>query len=296
MNTRHRFPVTVLFCSAIGWGLCWLPSKALVERGLSSQLLVLLAFGAGALLLSPALWRQRRLWMARRGLLAAIGFIGGLSYASFQVAIAQGEIIRVMILFYLLPVWSALGGRYFLRERLDGQRVAAIAVCLGGAALALGVGVETLRRPIDWIDGLAIISGVTLAGVNLLFHRARAIPLLSKVGAMVWGCALQIALSLMLFNVPLSKPPFSALVLAVVYGIWITFLTLCTQWAVTRLEVGRSALILVMELVAAVISTALLAGQGLSPMEAAGAFLVLSAALLEGLRSAAPVARQLPAQ
>ena len=70
-------------------------------------------------------------------------------------------------------------------------------------------------------------------------------------------------------------------------AVWITLLTFATQWAVTQLEVGRSALIIVVELVVAVVSTALLTEHALAPLEWLGAALVLAAAILEGARAPA---------
>lgn len=287
MRPSQRLPIIALLLSSVGWGLTWLPAKALLELGLTSGQSVLIAFGAGALLLLPALWRQRRRWWPLRWLLFGIAAAGGFSYATFQTAIAQGETVRVMILFYLLPVWSALGGRYVLGERLDARRAIAIVVCIAGAALALAVDGSTLRQPPSLIDVLAIASGMTLAINNLLFRRAEKIPLSCKVAAMYCGCALLIACSLPLALSAVTAqapamPTATGALAAALYGVlWIAPLTFATQWAVTQLEVAHSALILVIELIVAVLSTALLVKHGLALHEAAGALLVLGAVLIE---------------
>src|SRR5690242_20637955 len=96
--------VVALFLSSTGWGLTWLPAKALLAMGLSSQHFIFFAFGAGALTLLPFLWLQRKAWLPHRRHLFAIGAVGGFAYVSFQTAIAIGDTVRVMILFYLLPI------------------------------------------------------------------------------------------------------------------------------------------------------------------------------------------------
>jgi drug/metabolite transporter (DMT)-like permease len=67
---------------------------------------------------------------------------------------------------------------------------------------------------------------------------------------------------------------------------WLLLITFGTQWAVTCMEAGRSSLIIVMELVTAVVSAALLLGETLDAWEWVGGVLVLSAAVLEGRREA----------
>ena len=54
---------------------------------------------------------------------------------------------------------------------------------------------------------------------------------------------------------------------------------------VTRIEAGRSAVLIVMELVVAVVSAAILTEAELGSTEIVGGFMVIVAALLEGMRS-----------
>jgi drug/metabolite transporter (DMT)-like permease len=236
--------VIMLFLSSAGWGLTWLPAKALLDMGLASQHFILLAFGAGAVALLPFLWWQRTQWLPHKKLLVAIAMVGGFAYVSFQTAIARGDTVRVMILFYLLPIWSVLGGRIFLQERIDLRRIVAVVMCIGGAALTLQLSPGALLSAFDWIDVLAIFSGLAFVGNNLLFRlsvaiasdenvvaiptnekgvaiplgeTAEPIPLGSKVAAMYCGCALQIALSLLLFPTHATLPHNAAIPLAILY-------------------------------------------------------------------------------
>ena len=63
-----------------------------------------------------------------------------------------------------------------------------------------------------------------------------------------------------------------------------TLITTGTQWGVTQLEAGRSAVIIVVELVVAVASSALILTGELTVFELCGGLMVLGAALLEGAR------------
>lgn len=284
---KHGVAVMVLFCSSVGWGLTWLPIKALEQMGLDSMHLVFIAFASAGLLLSPFVFLQRRAWRGRLRLLLLIALFGGFANLSFQTAIYHGNVVRVMILFYLLPVWSVLGGWYFLKERPDGLRILAVMVSLIGALLILRVDSHTFEG-ISLIDLLAIASGMTFAMNNILFRATAAQPLAGKVGAMFLGCAALMGAVLVFIPVQKALPAGEAIVYAGVYGIvFLSLITFATQWGVTQLEAGRAALIIVMELVAAVVSVALLTDETLSSREIIGGLLVLSAAIMEGWREPA---------
>jgi|TARA_R100000005_G_scaffold83854_1_gene51751 drug/metabolite transporter (DMT)-like permease len=294
MNTR--FAVPVLFFSSAGWGLTWLPIKALSEQGLDGLHLVFIAFCSGALLLLPWLYRQRQLWRHKLSLMALVALAGGFANASFQTAIYHGDVIRVMILFYMLPVWSVLGGRLFLGEHVDGVRILAVALCLSGAFIILDVA-HTSWSGISWIDALALGSGMGLAATNILFRFTRDIPVMSKVAAMFIGCAAMIGISSLFVASTGSLPTATAALWAAAYGgLWLTLITTGTQWGVTQMDAGRSAIIIVAELVVAVASTAIIMSADLQWYEVLGGVMVLVAAILEGSRSEQPAPATLPAQ
>ena len=213
-----------------------------------------------------------------------IALAGGFANASFQTAIYHGDVIRVMILFYMLPVWSVIGGRIFLKEKIDTLRIIAVVLCLSGAFIILDVW-HTSWQGITWIDGLAIGSGMGLAATNILFRFTQDIPVMSKVAFMFIGCTMLIGLSLIAFPTSVDLPDNGVILWAVAYGaLWLTLITFGTQWGVTQIEAGRSAIIIVVELVVAVISSALIIGSGLMFYEIIGGLMVLVAAVLEGSR------------
>ena len=283
MNTR--FAVLVLLMSSIGWGLTWLPIKGLNDMGLDGMQLIFFAFSAGSLLLLPWLVKQFASWKNSIRFMLMIALAGGIANASFQTAMYHGDVIRVMILFYMLPVWSVIGGRIFLKEKIDLLRIIAISLCLSGAYIILDIW-NTSWQGITWIDVLAIASGMGLAATNILFRFTQNIPLLSKVSVMFFGCTALIGVSFILSASTPTLPANFAVPLAILYGaVWLTLITIGTQWAVTQMEAGRSSIIIVMELVAAVVSLALITNAELKVYEIIGGIMVISAAILEGSRS-----------
>jgi len=283
MNSRLAVPV--LLISSIGWGLTWLALKGLNEMGLDSMQLIFIAFASGSLVLLPWLVKQVAFWKNNLGFMLLIALCGGFANVAFQSAIYHGDVVRVMILFYMLPVWSVLGGRIILKEKIDAIRITAVLLCLSGAYVILDVW-NASWHGITWVDFLAIGSGLGLATTNILFRFTQDIPVMSKVSATFIGCTVMIAVALSLSTESVALPDNSALPLAVLYGaVWLTLVTLGTQWAVTQMEAGRSAVIIVMELVAAVVSLALITNVELKAYEIIGGLMVISAAVMEGSRS-----------
>jgi drug/metabolite transporter (DMT)-like permease len=145
---------------------------------------------------------------------------------------------------------------------------------------------HTSWQGITWVDILAIGSGMGLAATNILFRFSQTIPLTSKIAFMFIGCTVLIGMTLLVFPTAAALPDFGVIACAIAYGaLWLTLISFATLWAVTRMEAGRSAVIIVVELVVAVVSSALILGSGLAVFQMVGGLMVLVAALLEGFRS-----------
>jgi len=286
---RNGLAVTILFISSVGWGLTWFPTKGINQMGLDGMHLVLIAFASGGVMLSPFLFIQRASWRGNVRYLLWITLLGGLANLTFQLALVHGNVVRVMILFYLLPVWSVLGAWYILKEKPDWVRVLAVFISLAGAMFILKVDASTFVG-LDWIDVLAIISGIAFALNNILFRKTAAQPLASKVAAVFLGCAGLMGVYLLFAPVSTPFPDNLSPYYAAVYGIvYLSLITFGTQWGVTQLEAGRAALIIVMELVVAVISVALLTDITLTMREIIGGVMVMTAAVIEGWREPEPL-------
>lgn len=283
LNTS--LPLVVLLAASILWGLAWLPLKALERLGLSGVALTLVACGAAALLLIPHLARERVHWRSQKHWLMAIALLGGYANLAFTVAMIYGEVVRVMVLFYLLPVWGVLGGWLFLGERMDALRMAAVVVALAGAFLILG-GVDALRGAVSWTDLLAISCGLSFAGNNLVFRARQTIPVASKTAAMLFGAALLAGALLIFGGQPWPDTTSFGWLAAAGYGLaWLLVATLGTQFGVTHMQAGRASIIIILELVTAVISALWIGGERMSPMEMTGGALILIAAMSEARRT-----------
>ena len=284
-----NMPVVVLVFASILWGLSWLPLKFLNTAGIEGVPLLLVSHSVLALLLVPFGWRFSIIKRNLKSLLA-ITLVGGSAILCFTYAFIYGEVIRVMVLFYLLPVWGVLGGKIFLGEQPDFVRWLGVVLALVGAFLILGAFNIFSTAP-NWIDLVALASGLCFAVNNMVFRAAEHVPLETKLLAMFAGCA---GLSFLLLLIGWQQFPETVTDNAwwwlLVYTLtWLLCANLGSQWAVTKMEAGRSSIIIIMELVAAVISALIIAGERLEPLEWVGCVMVMVAAFLEARRPGEPV-------
>jgi drug/metabolite transporter (DMT)-like permease len=278
------WPITVLLFSATLWGLSWWPLKGFAAAGYSGPALVLLTYGVVGIAGLPWLLRERAQWRSQAGLLLLLTAIGGWANAAFVSALVLGDVVRVMLLFYLSPVWSVLGGRLFLGEAVSRRRGAAVVLALAGAFLVVG-GLAALDAPPSVADLLALSASIAFAGNNIISRAAQSVPMLSKTVAVFAGCGVSALLMLAVLGPgqaawPQTTPMLALALAAYAFG-WMVLATATWQYGVTHMEAGRSGVILLAELLIAVVSATLIGGEQLAPHEWVGGALIMVAALLE---------------
>ena len=278
---RSRLAVAALLVAGLLWGLTWIPLKYFGRQGLSGITLTIMSYGLVGLLVLPWLIYRRKTWWAQRRLVLMIALAGGLANVCFLSAIVQGEVVRVMLLFYLAPVWGVIGGRLFFDEPFTRLRVIGVATAVVGAVLLLG-GPAVLVAPPGMIDLLAVGSGMFYASQNLFTRAADRTPLDAKALVVFVGCGLLSGLILLGTDeaIPDVSPALLGQLLAFA-GIWMLTAMVVTAWGVSHMEAGRAAILLVFELVAAVVSAMWIAGDRLNGLEWIGAAMIVTAALLE---------------
>jgi drug/metabolite transporter (DMT)-like permease len=276
----------VLLAASFAWGLTWLPLKYFAGFGLQGVNVTLVAHGSVGMLALPWLLRRVRGWSRELRSMLLLGTFGGLANLAFASAIVGGDVVRVMVLFYLLPAWGVLGGWLVLGERVDALRKLTVGGALLGAFLILG-GVQILAQRPNVADLLAVISGMALAFNNVMFRKLERVPVPDKVATMFVGCVVwALPLTLLGFQpLPAGVPTSVWLELSAFGLIWVLVATIGTQWGVAHMEAGRSSVLIIMELVTAVASAALVNGVRLRPIEWLGGALIAGAAFVEARRA-----------
>ena len=279
------YPILVLLCASTLWGLTWIPLKHFAAHGLHGVTVALVAHGSVCALAIPWLARHRQELRGQLTALLLLAGFGGVSNLSFVTAVASGDVVRVMVLFYLLPAWGVIGGRVVLGERIDGRRGFSVVCALGGARLVLG-GFHVFASPPTLIDGLAVLAGMMLAFQNIAFRKFDELGISIKIAVVFVGCFACAAVlsALGVAPIPAKVPPVIWTEVVAFGLVWLLLASIGTLWGVAHMEAGRSSILIIMELVTAVVSAALLSSRSLSLLEWLGGGLIILAALLEAWR------------
>lgn len=285
MNT----PVIILLFGSVLFGLMWIPLKFFHTQGLGAIPLNFVAYGVLSIIFLPFILKHFSQWRFQYRYLLVILIFGGLANLTFTTAMVYGDVVRAIVLFYLLPAWGVLGGWFFLNEKIDKVRGLSVILALTGAFFVLG-GSSILQTPANWIDAIALASGFFLALNNIAFRASPSLPITIKLGAIFTGSCISAGLILLFQQQSLPVISDTNWLLLIAFGLtWILGATICTQWAVTRLEVGRSSILIIMELIVAVSSAIFIGNESASPTEIIGGLLILIAAILEGMRQSSKV-------
>jgi len=218
---------------------------------------------------------------ARRGLLLALVLAAGWCNVSFMVAVLEGTVVRVVLLFYLSPLWSVLLGRVILGERMGRSGGVVLALAVAGAALMLWDPALGLPWPQDGADWLALSSGLAFSVTNLLVRALQDVVVPVKTVASWVGGVVIAGAWLLLSGAAVPEAATGAWFGAAAMGLaGLTIMTLAVQYGVTNMPLHRSAVILLFELVVVAVSTQLLTDEVMSVREWSGGVLIVAAALV----------------
>ncbi len=285
MTTRGSattLPALAVAGSALLWGLWWLPLRALAERGLPGGWVSLAVYAVAAAVLVPFAWTRRARLRAGGWNLFWSGFLFGLVLVLWNHAVLVGEVVRVVLLFYLAPVWATLFALILLNQRIGPARVLAIVLGLSGAAVVLGFEAG-LPLPGSLGDWLGLLSGILFALSVTVARKAPEVPGLDRT-FVSFACAALVAVPMALVTGPgpSAGAMVQALPLAAAVGLlWILPGTWLLLWGAAHLDPGRVSILLLLEVVVASASASLLTDEPFGWREAAGCVLILSAGLVE---------------
>ncbi|RME32558.1 MAG: DMT family transporter [Gammaproteobacteria bacterium] len=274
----RMLPVLGILGAATLWGLFWWPLRRFEEAGVHGLWATLAIYLVALTAASPWLWQRRRLLLSHPRTSLSLALFSGWCNLAFILAVLEGSVVRVLLLFYLSPVWAVLLGRVVLRERIDPASWLVLLAAITGGVVMLYRPEMGALWPLQRADWLALTSGMSFAAANTLIRGAGGMDLMAKMIATLIGCCLVAAAGLVLVG---PQPPQldPALTLGlVVVGVAILIMTLLTQYGVSHLPLHRSSILMLFEIVVGAVSSWLLAGEGIGAREWAGGCLILLAA------------------
>ncbi|HLP99053.1 MAG TPA: DMT family transporter [Sideroxyarcus sp.] len=284
-SKQNVMPVAGVLSSALVWGLIWYPYRMLQDAGMSGALATfityLLAMLWGAFML-PRVWRERATfnWWALLLILSA-----GWANFGYVLGMLQGEVMRVLLLFYLAPVWTILFSFWLLGERLNHYGYSVVGLSLAGAMVMLwepSLGVPLPQNLSEW---LGLSAGMGFALSNVTSRRAAHLSVQAKSFSLWLGTgALTLPFLLWQGGVPQQVAMIDAqhwLMLALM-GLVLCATSFAVQYGVTHLSANRAVVLFLFELVIAAISSYFLADETMGTQDWLGAALIVSATLLSG--------------
>jgi drug/metabolite transporter (DMT)-like permease len=273
-----------LMSNAFTWGVSWWPFRQLQTLGLhplwSTAFIYLVALVA-LLLLRPSAWRS---FAANPGLWALLA-ASGLANVGFNWAVTVGDVVRVVLLFYLMPAWVVLLAWPLLGDKPSRASLARLALALAGVAVVLKTPGSVWPWPRDMADLLALMGGLAFGLNNILLRKLHdRVPVSSSILAVFAGGALMSLFAAWLGmgqGVVTPLPTWGAHWIAGVLGLSLFILigNLGLQYGAARLSASATSIIMLSEIVFASASSILLGASEPSVRTAFGAALILLAAL-----------------
>jgi drug/metabolite transporter (DMT)-like permease len=279
-----------LLTGALVWGLIWYPYRILEDAGVSGVTATLITY-AIALGLALVVFRRHVVALLRPdAILVLIGLAAGWTNVAYVLGMLHGEVMQVLLLFYLAPLWTLLFARVLLGERPGMTGFLIILLSLAGAGTMLWQPGLRIPLPHTGAEWFGLSAGFTFAVSNVLIRKASHHPIAVKSMAAFAGVG-AIALALLPFAAaPLPAWPElaggSALWLLPTLGLVLLSTNLAVQHGLDHLSANQAIVILLSELIVAALSAYLLAGESMRWNEWAGGAMIVGATLLSGRLSA----------
>ncbi len=276
-----NLPVMGLLLAATLWGIFWYPLRLLEQQGLQGLWATLLIFSSALLVGLPILWKQRAELARHPWLLLVIAIANGWCNTAFILAVLDGAVVRVLLLFYLSPLWTVILGRFILGERPSRLATVALAIAMIGAFITIWEPALGIPWPQGQADWLAISSGFAFALSNVLIRKVQAVPVAIKTVTSWVGVVFLSGLWIFMASAPVPEVSLNVLAAVFVIGVLgVVLMSLAVQYGVTHMPAHRSSVILLFEVVVGAISAQLLTDEVVLPREWIGGTLIVLAAWL----------------
>jgi drug/metabolite transporter (DMT)-like permease len=205
------------------------------------------------------------------------------------LGVLDGEVMRVLLLFYLAPLWTVPLAWLLLRERLDFAGFVVMALAFSGAMAMLWKPEVGAPWPTAHSEWLGLGAGMLFALGNVLIRRLSTMTDAGK-SIVIWAGVTAAAF----IGLPWSGLGASSAIEAaaarplIVVGIGLSLvaMSLALQYGLARMPATRAIVILLSELVVAAIAAYALAGEVLRAQDWIGGSLIVAASIVSGWLSA----------
>ena len=274
-------PVAGILSGALVWGLIWYPFRVLQADGVSGPeatfISYLLAMLFGAFML-PRVWSElpKADWWA-----VLLVFSAGWANFGYVLAMLHGIVMRVLLLFYLAPVWTILFSYWLLNERLNRYGYSIIALSLCGAFIMLWEPRLGMPFPKNLSEWTGLSAGMGFALSNVISRRTVSLSVEAK-SVSIWFGTVALVAPLIWWQGGLGIAGGLSWLILGLLGVALCACSFAVQYGVTHMPANRATLLFLSELVVAAIASYFLVDETMGMREWAGALLIVSASLMSG--------------
>lgn len=266
------------------WGVSWFPLKWLEAHGLPSLWATWFIFAACAVAVLIARPNAAKILWQNRATLGGLVIASGMTNACFNSALATGDVVRAVLLFYLMPMWVVLLARWLLAERVTPSALARTALALVGAALVLGEGTLQMPIPNSIADWLAVAGGFFFGLNNVILRKYADAPREGCAFAMFLGAVLiapMVIAMLALVGKPLLLAPEPiAWVGVAIFAVAVLSGNLALQYSAARLPANVLSVLMLAEILVATLSSWLGGAAVITQSTLIGGAFIVAASLL----------------
>lgn len=274
-----------LLFGATMWGLIWYPYRLLQDAGAGGVATSLITYLIPLVLALAFTWRHLGSARGHLGWLALLALAAGWTNMAYVLAVIEGEVMRVVLLFYLAPVWTVFFARALLGERLTLWGWLIMLFSFAGALVMLWPADGGIPIPANRAEWIALSAGVSFALANVVTRKVDAADTWAKALAVWMGVCVVAGLAALWVAEPfafVATASLSTLWILLGVGLCIGAMTLAVQYGLSHTLANQAILIFLFELVAAALSSWWWANETLSLREWLGAAMIVTGSLFSG--------------
>lgn len=282
----HLAPSLAILWSTLLWGTLWIPLRRIDQVGAGGAAAITAGFLIPVILLLPSALARRRSILEGGWLLGIAGLLLALSIALYSEGLLRGTVARVLLCFYLTPVWSTLFERFLLAEPIAGRRVLTIILGLAGMLVIFGAdaGYPLPGGSAEW---MGVAAGVTWGLAMVFVKRTASRPIFDRVFVHFLFLGPTFLLATLIpgggdaFGLEIRGLIESAPWLVVFGTLWMLPVVWLTIFGASHLGPGRVAIFLMFEIVVGLTTASLLTDEPFGLRELIGALLISGACGVE---------------
>jgi drug/metabolite transporter (DMT)-like permease len=282
-DNKNSFAVFGLLFGALCWGIVWYPYRIMSDAGVSGIVSSFYTYCIAVILAALYFSKHWRGVFQLPLSIILLSLVAGWTNLSYVLAIIDGEVMRVMLLFYLSPLWTLILAHFWLKEETHLAGMIAIVTSLLGAYIMLYdplvSGFPVPRNTAEW---LGLSSGFGFALTNVMTRKSVHLSLRAKSFAIWIGVIVVCVIAMPLMQVSLLSPamltPANWLVMVLI-AVLLIAATLFVQYGVTLIKATRASVLFLFELVVAAIAAYFLTDETMNLYEWIGGALIVAASV-----------------